>query len=185
MERAPETIRHQDGSRPHSTYGSGYNTSSNRGEWHTTEMEDCTWKTVIPRPPKKTPPDTTATTEVTRKVPALPGTSAMFVMLIITTKEEGSTRMIITNRRLRHDVTTTRITGNSRQQFLATTRRNEHRQIVMKAMVAATGTARSVHRPTTPTHLRPLGPSKSPTTTTAGDYSQELRELRDTTHLGE
>lgn len=36
-----------------------------------------------------------------------------------------------------------------------------------------------------PNHLRPLGPSKSPTTTTAGDYSQELRELRDATHLGE
>ena len=147
-------------------------------------MEDCTWKTVIPGPPKKTPPDTTATTEVTRKVPALPGTSAMFVTLIIRTKKEGSTRMIITNRRFGH-VTTTRITGNSRQQFLTTTRRKEHRKIVMKATVAATGTARSVYRPTTPNHLRPLGPSKSPTTTTAGDYSQELRELRDTTHLGE
>ena len=142
------------------------------------------WKTVIPRPPRKTPHDATVTTEVTRKVPALPGTSAMFVMLIIRTKEDGSTRMNITNRRLRHDVTTTRITGNSRQ-FLATTRRKEHSQIIMKAIVAASGTARSVHRPTTPTHLRPLGPSKSPTTTTAGDYSQELRELRDTTHLGE
>ena len=67
----------------------------------------------------------------------------MFVTLIIRTKEEGSTRMIITNRRLGY-VTTTRITGNSRQQFLASTRRKEHRQIVMKAMVAATGTALSL-----------------------------------------
>lgn len=151
---------------------------------HTTEMEDCTWKTVIPRPPKKTPPDTRSNNGSDQD-----GSSVTRDQRYVRDADHKDERRGIytddhhqpTTRTRHHD-------EDHRKQQTTVSGQHQKERTPSDRHESNGGRHRDSQKCTQanhPNHLRPLGPSKSPTTTTAGDYSQELRELRDATHLGE